>query len=250
MRTVRSSRNVRPGSRPTRSRIVSGGGGGGGGAAAYFGTTLLLASTTTGTLVCPDEAVTGDKLIIICHRNSSTLNATPWLNEPSGYTRHASEDFATSGRTAVWTKTATGDGTANNVSVTNNQGDSSANRSIWTMVVVPGGGTVGSVALGFSNKSGWTYSGGDMTAFPVPAGSAGTLIMWGGGLLGGSQQPESIYTVDGGTVTEGTHYFTTGGNNYEKSIGAGAWDGTADAGASITNIGATTHTYAGCLAVS
>lgn len=75
MRTVRSSRNVRPGSRPARSRIV-GGGGGGGSSITYIGSNEGV-WTTAPSLALPAGAASGDFMVVAAYDRAAGSTGVP-----------------------------------------------------------------------------------------------------------------------------------------------------------------------------
>jgi hypothetical protein len=89
------------------------GGGGGGGGAEYIAPGALYASSSAGTVVAPADSLTDDMLVLVSH----TVDSNVPITTPAGWTVAASKVFASASSLSIFYKVATGDGTANNVSV-------------------------------------------------------------------------------------------------------------------------------------
>lgn len=229
MRGARYSRSARF----SRSALVASGGGGDG-YTAYWGPTALYTGTG-GSISGPAEHETGDLQVMLIF--GSGVNTG--YGTIAGWTKLEDEAYVSSGWAEIYWRIAGASSGQTLGTLTGND------RLIGQIVNVKGATAVDTSKLGYSNKSGWSFTTPDID-FTLGAHSAGYILVFGGGALG-VDQPASTYSRG----TEVIDYYTTGGNNYALSAGGGETDGTAVAGRfDITNVNNSTHCFGGVVVVT
>lgn len=221
-----------------RSLVQQQSGAGAPGAAfqAFYGTTVDLPAAG-GTCFAPVDSLAGSQLILIVF--GSSVN-TP-INAITGWTLRDTEAFVSSGWCSLFTRTAAGDGAANNVTI---PAVTSSNRIIAQMIAVNNAIAVNEFLLGYSNKATFAMLGTSLT-FPLATHTAGHLVVFSGAVLS-TDQPSSVYSRG----TEAVDYFTASGNDYNLTAGGGTTDGSALDPFTITNASSGTHCFGGYVTVS